>query len=200
MITVAYSFNIINCILIIITILIYLFIFFVLTKRIRNQQDISILLNGNTCLAAFLTTLTTLIMTSSNLSQDQGFLTRSLTFCYIWGFLYDMLECISYSIDLYRDSLLVDYKIYASIDACIDSNYSISTTTTQFKRSQNNQTFSLINFTSSNVTFSNDYFYYLRFNSWSFISFNLRCCWFDYVNMFDTDRINNNSLYTTITT
>lgn len=102
----------INFCLIFITMSIYILIFTMIIYGQRKIQDVSILLVLNTCLAAFLTSCTTCIMTSSNLFG--GYLMNNLTFCYIWGFLYDVLECaIYYSYclqSLYRLCRVVFYK------------------------------------------------------------------------------------------
>ena len=60
----------------------------------QNRGDISLMLTCNTCLAALLTCLTSLVMTSSNLSN--GFLLVNLEFCQVWGLLYDIAHCSIY--------------------------------------------------------------------------------------------------------
>lgn len=104
--------GIINWCLIFITMLIYILIFSMIRYGRRQIKDVSILLVLNTCLAAFLTSCTTCIMTSSNLFG--GYLMQNLTFRYIWGFLYDVLECAiyySYCVQsFYRLCRVVFYK------------------------------------------------------------------------------------------
>lgn len=52
------------------------------------------MLTMNTCLSGFLTSLTVLIMVSSNLSNE--FLTKNLYLCSIIGLFYDIFQCSIY--------------------------------------------------------------------------------------------------------
>jgi hypothetical protein len=64
-------------------------------------------------------------MTSSNLFG--GYLMRNLTFCYIWGFLYDFLECAIYysyciqslyrlcRVVFYKKKFLISFSIYTKL-------------------------------------------------------------------------------------
>ncbi|UJR24033.1 hypothetical protein I4U23_026998 [Adineta vaga] len=93
-------------------ILMYLLIFFLKLKSRRELRDISMLLTCNTCISAFLTCITSLVMIASNLFS--GFLISNMTFCYIWGLLYDIFECsiyFSYCLQgFYRLCRVVFYK------------------------------------------------------------------------------------------
>jgi hypothetical protein len=77
-----------------IAIVIFLIITITGIKYRRDLRDISLILTYNTCLAALLTCLSVCISTTSNLST--GFLTKNITFCYIWGLWYDIFECSIY--------------------------------------------------------------------------------------------------------
>ncbi|CAF4153795.1 unnamed protein product [Adineta steineri] len=77
-----------------IAILIFLAIIIIGIKHRRELSDISLVLTHNTCVAALLTCLSVAVMGISSLSN--GFLTFNLTFCCVWGLLYDMFQCSIY--------------------------------------------------------------------------------------------------------
>lgn len=116
-------FGIINWSLALISIFLFVLIFIIYIKIIKEREnDVSILLIMNTCLSAFLTSLTAIVMISSNLFS--GFLSRNIDFCYIFGLFYYTFECsIYYSYSLqsvyrlirviyYRKRSLLSYNLY----------------------------------------------------------------------------------------
>ena len=117
--------GIINWCLIFITMAIYILIFSMIKYDRRQIKNTSVLLTLNTCLASFLTSFTTCIMTSSNLFG--GYLMKNLTFCYTWGFLYDFFECAIYysycvqafyrlcRVVFYKKRSLISYSIYTKL-------------------------------------------------------------------------------------
>ncbi|CAF1489482.1 unnamed protein product [Rotaria sp. Silwood1] len=86
--------GILNLCLVIIAMIIFLLIFIIIFIHHEELNDISLVLTCNTCLAAFLTTITEFIMTISNLTT--GFLMYNLYICYGWGLFYDIFECSIY--------------------------------------------------------------------------------------------------------
>jgi hypothetical protein len=124
MLLVATVIGIINWCLTVISIIIFLFIFIIYIKMIKEggDNDVSIRLTMNTCLAAFSTSITVITMVSSNLFN--GFLLFNMNFCYVWGLFYDIFECsIYYSYCLqafyrlfrviyYKKKFLASFKLY----------------------------------------------------------------------------------------
>ena len=125
MATTARILGILNWCLIWITLAIYILIFIMLKFRRQRVHDVSILLICNTCAAAVLTCCATCMMTASNLFT--GFLIRNLQFCYVWGFLYDTLECAIYytyclqsfyrlcRVVFYKKRFLLSYSLYVKM-------------------------------------------------------------------------------------
>ncbi|CAF1443184.1 unnamed protein product [Didymodactylos carnosus] len=108
---------------ILIATLLFLFIFLIVyINRRQFQQDISILLTMNTCLASFLTCFAVIIMTLSNLFGS--FLIVKMKFCYVWGLFYDIFECSIYHsytlqaffrlcrVIFYKKKHLLKYRLY----------------------------------------------------------------------------------------
>jgi len=107
-----------------ISIIIFVFIFIIYIRAIKEEResDVSLLLTINTCLAACLTSLSVLMMISSNIFN--GFLLNNYNFCCAFGLFYDMFECsIYYSYCLqsfyrlirtvyYRKRSLLSYNLY----------------------------------------------------------------------------------------
>jgi hypothetical protein len=122
--------GIMNWCLTLISIFIFLFIFLIYIKLVKEGEDndVSIRLTMNTCLAAFLTSITVITMVSSNIFN--GFLLFNMNFCYVWGLFYDILECsIYYSYSLqafyrlfrviyYKKKFLASLKLYKMLIFC----------------------------------------------------------------------------------
>src|SRR5689334_1482256 len=87
-------FGIINWCIVYIALITYILIFVIMLKCRREFRDVSVLLTCNTCVSAFLTCITSCVMTGSNLFS--GFLTYDMIFCFGWGLFYDVFECSIY--------------------------------------------------------------------------------------------------------
>lgn len=112
MFTIGRILSFVNCFFIMMGISIYCLIFVFIYRNRLEYRDVSLILTLNTCLSAFLTCLTVLIMIGSNIFD--GFLIRNLQFCCVWGLLYDIFECSiyhSYCLQaFYRLCRIVFYK------------------------------------------------------------------------------------------
>jgi len=125
MVTLTTILGITNYSLIFIAIGIYIFILIKIKRARQNRQDVPILLLCNTCIAVLVTLIVSFVMIISSLTN--GFLTYNLSFCQIWGFLYDIFEgSIYYSyclqafyrlcrIVFYQKRFLINFSLYIKI-------------------------------------------------------------------------------------
>jgi cbb3-type cytochrome oxidase subunit 3 len=120
--------GIFNWCLVFIAIFIYALIFYLMSRCSREARDISLLLTFNTCAAALLTCLTVSVMISSNLFRP--FLVENMSFCLLWGLLYDVFQCSIYHsyclqafyrlcrVVFYKQKSLVSWSIYLILIVC----------------------------------------------------------------------------------